>query len=244
MMRSTGIVACFLVIAGCAGDDATGPSTPEDLHFTVEPTSVGVGSMVSPAIAVAVRDGAGETVWTWTEPVSVVLESNVPGAVLEGTTTVAPVGGTAVFDDLRVSGPGSGFRLVASSGALEEASSPPFAVHDVFHAAAVTSGRLHTCALTEEGVAYCWGGNAEGQLGDGTVVDRALPAPVATELRFVSLTSGANHTCALTVEGEAHCWGSNRYGPLGASAPGVCGDSPCSLIASSRSVRATCTRAP
>ena len=42
----------------------------------------------------------------------------------------------------------------------------------------IRSFNFHTCALTEEGSALCWGGNWLGQLGDGTTLDRGAPAPV------------------------------------------------------------------
>ncbi|HYT73081.1 MAG TPA: Ig-like domain-containing protein [Gemmatimonadales bacterium] len=42
--------------------------------------------------------------------------------------------------------------------------------------AAVTAGDTHACGITTSGVAYCWGRNASGQLGDGATTDR--PAPV------------------------------------------------------------------
>ena len=42
---------------------------------------------------------------------------------------------------------------------------------------AALTGR-HTCANTSAGVAYCWGWNFYGQLGDGTRTDRATPAAV------------------------------------------------------------------
>jgi len=42
----------------------------------------------------------------------------------------------------------------------------------------IFSGTFHTCALMEEGDFQCWGHNEDGQLGDGTRLDRATPASV------------------------------------------------------------------
>jgi alpha-tubulin suppressor-like RCC1 family protein len=39
----------------------------------------------------------------------------------------------------------------------------------------IVTGSHHTCALTAGGVAYCWGWNHDGQLGDATTADRATP---------------------------------------------------------------------
>jgi alpha-tubulin suppressor-like RCC1 family protein len=81
-------------------------------------------------------------------------------------------------------------------------------------------GGYHTCGLTPAGLAYCWGGNSDGQLGDGTTTDRPTPVPVVmpTGQTFVSLGLSIgvyNHTCALTPAGTAYCWGANFSGQLG-----------------------------
>jgi alpha-tubulin suppressor-like RCC1 family protein len=81
----------------------------------------------------------------------------------------------------------------------------------------LTAGGAHTCGLTSDGSAWCWGSNAFGQLGDSTVVTRNAPVPVATTLKFASIDAGPDHTCGLTRNGKAWCWGRNNNGQLGDS---------------------------
>ena len=44
--------------------------------------------------------------------------------------------------------------------------------------ARVDTGYYHSCALTSEGVIWCWGYNEHGQVGDGTWIDRLEPQRV------------------------------------------------------------------
>ncbi len=83
---------------------------------------------------------------------------------------------------------------------------------------AIAAGEAHSCAVTPDGTAYCWGRNDDGQLGDGTRQPRATPVRVATDLRFTTLTAGVRHTCGITTAGAAYCWGSNSQRQLGTGA--------------------------
>jgi len=73
----------------------------------------------------------------------------------------------------------------------------------------------HTCALTSNGAAYCWGTNTWGELGDGSTVSEPHPVAVGGGLTFSSLSAGTQETCGVTPTGAAYCWGDNRYGQLG-----------------------------
>ena len=42
----------------------------------------------------------------------------------------------------------------------------------------ISSGNFHTCAIKNDGTAWCWGGNEAGQLGDETTDDSLVPVQV------------------------------------------------------------------
>jgi alpha-tubulin suppressor-like RCC1 family protein len=80
--------------------------------------------------------------------------------------------------------------------------------------AAVSAGGSSTCGLDSDGVAWCWGDNAFGQIGNGGG-PAETPVAVGEDLRFGSISVADDHTCALTLEGSAYCWGDNSAGQLG-----------------------------
>ena len=109
----------------------------------------------------------------------------------------------------------------------------------------LAAGADHTCFVTEDDTAMCWGHNADGQLGDGTTIGRTVPVdvcnsgatiPCGTDVLTVAaeLTAGMSFTCARTTADGALCWGKDSGGELGnGSGPqsnipvDVCADSAC-----------------
>ncbi|MGH7513898.1 MAG: RCC1 domain-containing protein [Gemmatimonadales bacterium] len=91
----------------------------------------------------------------------------------------------------------------------------PVAVHGGLHFRTVTAGAVHTCGVTGNGKAYCWGNNSLAALGDGTTSQRLTPSPVQGGLTFRTLTAGYYYTCGVTTDDRAYCWGWNAYGQLG-----------------------------
>jgi alpha-tubulin suppressor-like RCC1 family protein len=107
-----------------------------------------------------------------------------------------------------------GATMVAALALLVSTAGPVTASSQRF--AKISIGQFHTCGLTSRGVAYCWGYNEYGQLGDGTTSNSGVngPQPVIGGLKFKSISSGGFHTCGLTSRGVAYCWGLNRNGGL------------------------------
>jgi alpha-tubulin suppressor-like RCC1 family protein len=83
---------------------------------------------------------------------------------------------------------------------------------------AVAAGSQHSLALTSDGEVWAWGGNAYGQLGDGSITDRGQPVRLTTlglSGRVIAIAAGGEHSLALTADGMLWSWGRNDSGQLG-----------------------------
>ncbi len=83
----------------------------------------------------------------------------------------------------------------------------------------ISAGGNSTFGITAGGVAYGWGLNWYGNLGDGTSEGRNMPTRVGGEVDFASISVGSLHTLGLTAAGMAYGWGSNDRGALGDGTP-------------------------
>jgi alpha-tubulin suppressor-like RCC1 family protein len=86
---------------------------------------------------------------------------------------------------------------------------------------AVSAGGLHTCGIRTTGRLYCWGSDANGQLGNGAVTgNQTTPRQVAGgHTTWTSVSAGLFHTCGIRA-GRAYCWGNDGDEQLG-NGPGA-----------------------
>ena len=75
--------------------------------------------------------------------------------------------------------------------------------------------------LCSDGTVAAWGGNSNGQLGDGTTTDSSVPVLVSTAegsalygKTVVAVAAGASDSLALCSDGTLATWGNNRFIPV------------------------------
>jgi alpha-tubulin suppressor-like RCC1 family protein len=73
----------------------------------------------------------------------------------------------------------------------------------------------HTVVVKPDGTVWTWGGNGNGQLGDGTTTNRSVPAQVPNINDAIAVAAGSLHTLVLRSDGSVWSWGYNWYGQLG-----------------------------
>ncbi|MES2776035.1 MAG: LamG-like jellyroll fold domain-containing protein [Bacteroidota bacterium] len=79
----------------------------------------------------------------------------------------------------------------------------------------INAGVNHTMAIRANGTLFAWGLNGDGQLGDGTIINKNNPVQIGTDTKWISLAGGAGHSIGLKSDGTLWAWGKNTNGQLG-----------------------------
>ena len=103
-------------------------------------------------------------------------------------------------------------RYVHNAGATADACVPASCADNKIRG--ISAGGAHACLVRDDGAVWCWGRNADGQLGDGTRTPRSLAVHLVG-LLAKSIAAGQRHTCAVDTLGKVYCWGADDLGQLG-----------------------------
>ena len=76
----------------------------------------------------------------------------------------------------------------------------------------VDCGYFHTAAIKLDGTLWIWGSNTDGQLGDGTIIDKSSPIQtIAGGNDWKQVSCGAYNTAAIKDDGTLWTWGENVF---------------------------------
>lgn len=75
-------------------------------------------------------------------------------------------------------------------------------------------GEQTACAVTQNGIVFCWGSNRSGALGVGDTDPRPGPVQVVGLSGAAEVACGGGHCCAIAAS-RVQCWGNNSQGQLG-----------------------------
>ena len=100
----------------------------------------------------------------------------------------------------------------------------PNDVSKVLNVVQISGGTNYSLAIDNDGNAWAWGNNEDGQLGDNTTNDRLSPVKVLDStqsetsagpwLNAAQVSAGEGHALAIDADGNAKAWGEG-YGVLG-----------------------------
>jgi alpha-tubulin suppressor-like RCC1 family protein len=168
-----------------------------------------------PVASVTVAPASATLLLRFTKQLSVtVMDRNgrvLPGRPVTWTSDNAAVATVDANGLVTAVGAGTANVIASAEGVSDSAAITGI----VLNLESVTAGAFHSCGLTANGAAHCWGYNQYGQLGDGSTNSRLVAVEVTGGLTFSALSTSSFHTCGLTTDGAAYCWGLNIGGQLG-----------------------------
>ena len=81
----------------------------------------------------------------------------------------------------------------------------------------IAAGYGHSLAIGSDGKLYAWGYNADGELGNATATNSAIPVAVSLPAGIspTAIAAGTTHSLAIGSDGKLYVWGDNTFGQLG-----------------------------
>jgi hypothetical protein len=100
---------------------------------------------------------------------------------------------------------------------------------------AIAAGYQHTCAIDSSQNLWCWGFNADGELGVGdenphTGPQRVLDPTTLSPVLVDAVAPGGLRTCAHSTAGQTLCWGSGELSTEMPDAPPPNNDYPAPVL--------------
>ncbi|MCQ9634289.1 T9SS type A sorting domain-containing protein [Chryseobacterium sp. WG23] len=79
----------------------------------------------------------------------------------------------------------------------------------------VSGGIDYSMGIKKDGTLWAWGNNYDGELGDGTMINRNIPTQIGTENNWMKIEAGAYFSVGMKANGSIWTWGENSRGQLG-----------------------------
>ena len=113
-------------------------------------------------------------------------------------------------------GGGSSGQIGDNESSVFDRSSPVIVVGGITNWTQVSAGDVYSLGVNVTGIAYAWGYNSLGNLGDSTTIDRSSPVTVVGGITdWAQVSAGVQHSLGVTDGGIAYAWGLGSYGRLG-----------------------------
>lgn len=176
------------------------PNNPVPTIVSASPPAVVTGSGAFPLTVTGTNFVAGSVVrWNGLSRATTFVSATMLTAQIgAGDVGALGVGQVTVFNP-------------APGGGTSAQSSPVQIVAPVTAMVSASwTDHVSVCGFRADGRGYCWGANSAGQIGNGTIVHSAVPAPVSGGLVFKDISIG-RFACGVTPDGTGYCWGTGGF---------------------------------
>lgn len=212
------------VLAAGAGNLGLGSDTSTSPVFTPIPGTAGAKAVATGFDTTLIVRGDGTVAAFGSGLAAGPVAANTPTTVggIDHVTAIAAgyTHSVALKSDGTVWAWGEALYLGNSAVTVDTGTPGPVALPAGSVATAIAAGGSQSLALLQDGSVWGWGGNVDGEVGDGsttTVADpvQVIPPPGAGEPRVTAISAGSSSSFALYDDGSFRAWGQNAAGQLG-----------------------------